>query len=286
MSEGSAGSTHRADGTRAGTRAGSVVVRGRRLTYLHDPGAAGRVPLMMCGGIGSSMHLFDPLVRELDPARPVVRFDVPGIGGSGQPRLPYTYAQLALAVRGLLRELGYVKQTDILGISWGGGLAQQFAFQNPRFCRRSVLVATATGACMIPANPRVLARMLTPRRHRDPDYARRIAGDLYGGEARENPEAAVRLLHGAPTATPVRAYLYQLGAIATWSSLMWLPLIRQPTLVLAADDDPIIRSINGTIMSTLLPHGELYRYPGGHLTLLTNPATLAPVIENFLAAAS
>lgn len=61
---------------------------------------------------------------------------------------------------------------DVLGLSWGGALAQQFAFQNPRRCRRLVLVATGTGAMMVPAQPRVLTKMLTPRRFSDPDYCR------------------------------------------------------------------------------------------------------------------
>jgi poly(3-hydroxyalkanoate) depolymerase len=259
----------------------SITVRGRQLAFTHDRGDPGRVPLIMCNGIGSSMELFDPLVTHLDPGRPVVRFDVPGIGGSARPKLPYVYHQLALAMRALLGELGY-SSADVLGISWGGGLAQQFAFQYPRFCRRSVLVATATGVFMVPAGPQVLGRMLTPRRHRDPEYALSIAGTIYGGSARRDPDGAVKLLHSSMRATPIRGYLYQLAAIACWTSLPWLPLIRQPTLVLAGDDDPVIPSINGSIMATLLPHGELHRYAGGHLALCTEPDELAPVIDEFL----
>ena len=258
-----------------------MTVRGRRLAYLHHRGEPGRLPLVLCNGIGSSMELFNPLVAQLDPGRPVVRFDVPGIGGSARPRLPYVYHQMALAMRALLERLGY-SRADVLGISWGGGLAQQFAFQNPNFCRRAVLVATATGAWMVPARPKVLARMLTPRRHRDPDYALSIAGDLYGGSARHSPEATVEALHSSMRATPIRGYLYQLAAIGCWTSLPWLPLIRQPTLILAGDDDPLIPPVNGSIMARLLPRGELYRYEGGHLALLTEPDRLAPVIDDFL----
>jgi poly(3-hydroxyalkanoate) depolymerase len=259
----------------------SITVRGRQLAFTHNTGDPGRVPLIMCNGIGSSMELFDPLVAHLDPGRPVVRFDVPGIGGSARPKLPYVYHQLALAMRALLGELGY-RSADVLGISWGGGLAQQFAFQYPRFCRRSVLVATATGMCMVPAGPRVLGRMLTPRRHRDPDYALSIAGDIYGGSARRDPGGTVKVLHSSMRATPIRGYLYQLAAIGCWTSLPWLPMIRQPTLVLAGTDDPIIPSINGSIMAGLLPRGELHQYAGGHLAVLTEPDELAPVIDEFL----
>ena len=264
-----------------GTTTSTLTVRGRKLAYQHHPGDKGRIPLVLCNGIGSSMELLDPFVGALDPGRPVLRFDVPGIGGSAPARLPYAYQHLALAMRGLLRKLGY-DRADVLGISWGGGLAQQFAFQYPRVCRRVVLVATATGMWMVPATPRVLARMMTPRRHRDPEYARSIAGDIYGGSARKDPGATVSVLHSSMRATPIQGYLFQLAAIGCWTSLPWLPLIRQPTLILAGDDDPIIPGVNATIMSRLLPHATVHRYAGGHLALLTESDELAPVIEAFL----
>ena len=58
--------------------------------------------------------------------------------------MPYNFAMLACLVGTLLDRLGY-DQFDALGISWGGGLAQQLAFQHPRRCRRLVLVSTGTG---------------------------------------------------------------------------------------------------------------------------------------------
>ena len=259
----------------------TMTVRGRTLAYRHHPGRPGRPPLVLCNGIGSSMDLFDPLIERLDPERPLIRFDVPGIGASPRARVPYILHQLALVVRALVRALGY-ERADVLGISWGGGLAQQIAFQHPRFCRRLVLVATGTGSWMVPARPRVLARMVTPRRHRDPDYARSIAGELYGGSARHDPDAVVAALHHSLHATSPLGYGYQLAATAGWTSLPWLPAIRQPALVLVGDDDPIIPEVNGTLMARLLPRGELHIYSGGHLTLITEPHQLAPVVEHFL----
>ncbi|TCK27588.1 alpha/beta fold hydrolase [Pseudonocardia endophytica] len=258
-------------------------VHGRRIAVTHRPGLPGRVPLVLCSGIGSSRDLFDPLVAALDPGRPVVRFDPPGIGSSPPSRTPYRIPQLAGAVAEIVRTLGY-ERFDALGISWGGGPAQQLAFSQPDRCRHLVLVATGTGMLMVPARPRTLARMVTPRRHRDPGYARRIAGELYGGAAREDPDAAITALHRASTATPVRGYLLQLAAIAGWTSLPLLPCIRQATLVLAGDDDPLIPLVNSAILGRLLPHAQVHRYPGGHLHLLTHPRELAPLIDSFLGA--
>src|ERR1700678_2687693 len=180
-------------------------------------------------------------------------------------------------------ELGY-EQADVLGISWGGGLAQQFALSRPDRVRRLVLVATAPGALMVPANPRVLLRMLTPRRHRDPGYAARVAGELYGGSARKDPMVARDLLHGMTRLGPARGYYYQLMAGVGWTSLPWLPGLRPPTLILAGDDDPIIPLVNARIMHRLIRRSKLHVYRGGHLELAADAGRLAAEVEAFLAA--
>ena len=129
------------------------------------------VPLVLCNGIGASLEVLDPLVEHLDPDTTVVRFDVPGSGGSPNSPLPYGFPYLAAVLGRLLKKLGLNGEVDVLGLSWGGALAQQFAFQNPRRCRRLILVSTGTGALMVPGRPAVLAKMLTPRRFLDHDYA-------------------------------------------------------------------------------------------------------------------
>jgi poly(3-hydroxyalkanoate) depolymerase len=245
------------------------------------PATPGRPPLVLANGIGASLEVLQPFVDALDPAIEVIRFDVPGVGGSPLPRVPYRLPWLARLLARLLDQLGY-PTIDLLGISWGGGLAQQFAVSQRRRCRRLVLAATGTGMLMVPAHPAVLARMATPRRYLDPGYAVRVAADLYGGTMREDPDRARALLHDRTRVGPLRGYLYQLLAGAGWSSLPFLPRIRQPTLLLAGDDDPIIPLVNARIMARLLPHAELHVYHGGHLGLLTEAAELAPVVERFL----
>jgi poly(3-hydroxyalkanoate) depolymerase len=261
-----------------------VTVRGRRLRVAVRPAdGAGppRPPLLLLSGLGARLEVLDPLVEHLPPELEVIRLDVPGVGASPAPALPYHYARLASLVADLLRTLGH-DRVDVLGYSWGGGLAQQFALTQARRCRRLVLAATATGAVMVPARPHVLARMLTPRRHRDPAYARRIAGQLYGGSMRTHPERAGQALRAHARSGSTRGYLYQLLAIGGWTSLAVLRLIRQPTLVLAGDDDPLIPTINARILDRAIPHARLHLYRGGHLTLVTEPAELAPVIDAFL----
>ena len=238
-------------------------------------------PLLLCNGIGTSLEALQPLIDSLDPDRGIVRFDVPGVGGSPLPPFPYGVVALSSWVSALMRRLGH-EQFDVFGLSWGGGLAQQLALQSPRRVRRVVLVATGTGCLMVPAHPHVLAKMLTPRRHRDPAYARRVAPEIYGGTMRTNPEVGAKLLHSATRAGPKRGYYYQLAAMAGWSSLPFLGCLRQPTLVMGGDDDPIIPEINPRIQARLIPSARLHIYKGGHLGILTEAHELGPVIEEFL----
>jgi poly(3-hydroxyalkanoate) depolymerase len=240
-------------------------------------------PLLLCNGIGARLELFQPFVDALDPQRAVIRFDMPGIGGSPAPVVPYHLATMGPWLSGLLDRLGY-QQADVLGISWGGGVAQQFALSRPARVRRLVLVATGPGALMVPGHPRVLLRMLTPRRHNDPGHAARIAGELYGGRVRDDPALARDVLHATTHPGPSLGYYYQLLSGLGWTSLPRLPRVRQPTLILAGDDDPIIPLVNARIMHRLLPRSELYIYHGGHLDLGTDAGHLAPVVEAFLTA--
>jgi poly(3-hydroxyalkanoate) depolymerase len=261
----------------------TMTAAGRSLRVAVRPGTDDAVPpLLLMNGIGASLEVLQPFVDVLSPRRTVIRFDVPGVGGSPRPVVPYVLATFTPVVAGVLSQLGHEDPVDVLGFSWGGGLAQHFAVQHRRRVRRLVLAATGTGSLMVPAHPRVLARMLTPRRHRDPSYTRDIAGDIYGGTMRAEPERAALALHAASRLGPRRGYYYQLAASAGWSSLPFLRLIRQPTLVLAGDDDPIIPAVNPRVMARLLPDARLHLYGGGHLAMITEAQELAPVIEAFL----
>ncbi len=245
------------------------------------------IPLALCNGIGASLEVLDPFVAELDPDTTVVRFDVPGCGGSPDSPVPYRLPYLAAALGKLLTKTGVIdntagrRQVDVLGLSWGGGLAQQFAFQNPQRCRRLILVSTGTGSLMIPAKPKVLAKMLTPRRFLDHRYASSIAPDIYGGTARSDPMMIKRVFDRQLMAGSRVGYLHQLIAGAGWTSLPMLPLIRQPTLIVAGTDDPIIPIVNARIMNRLLPNSTLSIHDGGHVELITNSAEQARVVEEF-----
>jgi poly(3-hydroxyalkanoate) depolymerase len=260
-----------------------VIIDGQLLQVAVRHGSGSGPPLLLFNGIGANWELAKPFLEALTSTTAII-FDVPGVGGSPRPLLPYRPSRLARLAAGLVAEFGYA-EVDVAGVSWGGGIAQQFAHQYPNLCRRLVLAATAPGATMVPAGPSVLWKMVTPRRYTDKDYMNRVAADLYGGAFRSDPSLSGRhsaAMHGVRKL----GYLYQLLAVAGWTSLPWLWSLPQPTLVLMGSDDPLVPAINGHILAALIPNAELRMIDDGHLFIVTRPAETAAVIEAFLADAS
>ena len=251
-----------------------VQAGGTPLRVAIRPGTGTGPPLLLCNGIGMRLEAWRPFVDALDPAIEVISFDAPGVGGSQLPSLPYRFTTLALLLREMLHNLGH-QQADVLGISWGGGLAQQFALLNPRLCRRLILVATSTGPqTMVPPNPLPPVKNLILRRW----------GDLWGGSAKTDPDGLTSALRQARISPLSIGFLYQNTAALGFTTLPLLPLIRQRTLVLTGDDDPIIPVANGRILAAGIPHATLHVYHGGHVELATRPTLLTPLITSFLAA--
>lgn len=242
-------------------------------------GDPARPPLLLFNGIGANIELVEPFLDALDGPEAII-FDVPGVGGSPAPSLPYRPSTLARLSAQLLDQLGH-EQVDVLGVSWGGALAQQFAFQQGNRCRRLVLAATSPGHLMVPGRLTVMLKMATPRRYKDPDYMRRIAGDIYGGAFRGSPELVRHHLRHVRWSSDYGYYL-QLFAGFGWSSLPWLTLLAQPTLVMAGTDDPIVPVANGRILARLIPDARLATIDDGHLFLVTSAGESAAMVSEFL----
>ena len=244
-----------------------------------DEADTDRPPLLMFNGIGANLEVGFPFMSCLKNTNSII-FDVPGIGGSPMPSLPYRPRSLARMARRVLEIYGF-DQADISGVSWGGGLAQQFAYQYPKICRRLVLVATAPGWTMVPGSPSVLSKMANVRRYVDPDYMREIAAEIYGGDFRKDREKIaphIRAMRPASNA----GYTLQLLAMAGWTSIHWLWRLRCKTLVMAGTDDPLIPVVNARMLAKLIPDAKLQLVENGHLFIVTQPQSSAKTVEDFL----
>jgi len=236
-------------------------------------------PLLLFNGIGANIELAEPFLDQLS-GRGAITFDMPGVGGSPAPAWPYRPSRLARLSAGLLDALGH-RQVDVFGVSWGGAIAQQFALQHPERCRRLVLAATSPGHLMVPGRLSALLKMASPRRYKDGEYMAKVAGEIYGGVLRRSPELARRHLRHVRWSSD-RGYYLQLLAVFGWSSLPWLRLLAQPTLVLAGTDDPIVPVANGRILAGLIPDARLVTVEDGHLFLVTSAGGTANIVSDFL----
>lgn len=242
-------------------------------------GRGAPLPLVLFTGLGMNLEMIEPVVRAL-PTRRVISFDAPGIGKSPDAFLPYTIPGLALVTGLLLDRLG-VERVDMAGFSWGGALAQQFAFQNRARVRKLVLAATSTGAAMLPGNPSLLSELMDPFQFTSPRPLKKTLAMLYGGGAHDPVS-----LNAALPPTPW-GWSCQLGSFAMWSSLAFLPLLDLPTLVMTDEDDQIVPPANAEMLNSLLPDSRLVRFKGGgHLFMLTRRREFVAALHDFLDGAS
>jgi pimeloyl-ACP methyl ester carboxylesterase len=255
-------------------------VLGRRLRVAQwsaDGGERGEPALLILNGIGMNLELIEPLARALAPRR-VVAFDMPGVGKSPDPLVPYNAVTMAMTASVLLDRLG-LDRVDVMGISWGGGIAQQLALQHRSRVARLVLAASSAGMIMVPGSAATLARFADPSNFRAGRAFHRTLAMLTNGGGGGAPVS----LNAATPPSPT-GWLYQLVALLGWSSVPFLPWLDVPTLIVAGAEDHVVPPLNARLLHALIPNSRLRLIDGGgHLFVLSHAAELVGELETFLA---
>jgi poly(3-hydroxyalkanoate) depolymerase len=221
-------------------------------------------PLLFFNGIGANMEAVAPFAEMMEE-RPFITFDMPGVGGSPDPKVPYN-AFLMSRIAWLLLDRFGIDSVDVMGVSWGGAMAQHFALQHSGSVNRLVLAATTAGMFMVPGNISALSKMADPRRYIDPGYMEKHFATLYGGSTDGASGHTGRI-----TAPSKMGYFYQLLAMIGWTSAPFLPFLGKPTLILMGGDDQIVPVANGHILKTLIRNSQLRIIEdGGHLFMLSH----------------
>jgi poly(3-hydroxyalkanoate) depolymerase len=258
----------------------SVAIGAQTVRYVEGGSRHATRTLLLFNGIGANVETAMPFIASFRRTR-VIAFDVPGVGDSPAPLLPYRISHVARLAAALLDHLG-VERADVFGVSWGGAAAQEFAIRYAPRCRTLTLAATCAGFVMVPGQPAVLLKLLSPRRYFDPAYLLQVGGELYGGVLRL--ERDLLHLHANAMRRPSRrGYLYQLLAVWGWTSWHRLHRVQAPALVLMGSDDPIVPPVNGRIVASRLRCATLESVACGHLFMLTRPGETARRVERFMA---
>lgn len=255
-------------------------VGGRTLrvaTWLLDM-PSDHLPVLFFNGIGANIEAVAPLAEALDD-RGFVMFDMPGVGGSPEPVVPYNTFTMSWTAAQLLDQLR-LDQVDLMGVSWGGAMAQHFALQHGGRVRRVILCATSAGMLMVPGSPKALSKMADPRRYVDAAFMEKHFATLYGDAL---GKTAGKSHIGRLTPPTRRGYFYQLFAMLGWTSAPALPFLKKPTLIMMGDEDAIVPLVNGRFLHALIPNSELEIFEGGgHLFLLSHREQSVSCIRAFL----
>jgi poly(3-hydroxyalkanoate) depolymerase len=241
-------------------------------------------PLLLVMGLGGNIEMWDPLERALNGRGiQTIAYDASGSGHSPTRLVPQRMPGLARQAAHLLDALGH-PSADVLGVSYGGAVAQELTLGNPHRVRRLVLASTTCGLGGVPGNPLAMSLLATPLRYYSPAFLRLTAGVLYGPTI-SGKEDLLREQVLARRARPptLWGYTSQLIAAAGWTSLPWLGRITTPTLVLAGDRDPIAPPRNARLLARRIPNAQLELVHGaGHLLLYDQARHCAAVIADFL----
>ena len=213
---------------------------------------------------GEPVRIGNSVVEHLDPNTTVVRFDVPGSGGSPDSPLPYGFPYLAAVLRQLLKQARSqhpARRCARIVVGWRACTAVRLS--------ESALLPTAASSLDREWHHHGARETGCPGQtaHTTPLPRPRVRGldrrNLYGGTVRTEPSVVKRLFDRQLMAGSRVGYLHQLLAASVWTSIFALPLIRQRTMVVAGLDDPVIPLANARILHRLLPHSTLHLHSGG-----------------------
>ena len=244
-------------------------------------------PLLYISGTGGDLRLKPSVFDGPWPGRfEVLAYDQRGMGRSSKPDRPYSMADYGDDAAGLMQAMGW-DAALVIGVSFGGMVAQELALRHPARVRRLVLACTSPGGAggasfafheIQHLNGEARARHLIPIADTRRDAAWAAA----------NPEDYAQLIalgsadpfaHEPGHALGARRQLEARAGHDTWDRL---DQIRCPVLLAAGRYDGIALPETQHAMLGRLPNAELRFFEGGHLFALQDPKAV-PAMMDFLA---
>lgn len=246
------------------------------------------VPLLFISGSGGDLRMKPsvmdgPLPRNFD----TLAYDQRGLGQTSKPDAPYTMADYADDAAALLDVIGW-ERPHVVGVSFGGMVALEFALRHPSRVNRLVLACTSPGGeggASFPFHDVEHMSREDRARHMIPiSDTRRDAA--WAAENPDQHKMFVALAAADPYADePGRAmgYRRQLEARAKHDAWDRLGQIACPVMIAAGKYDGIALPQTQHNMARRIPHADLRFFEGGHLFMLQDPAA-NPAIMDFLRA--
>jgi pimeloyl-ACP methyl ester carboxylesterase len=243
-------------------------------------------PLLFLNGSGTTLDTTRPMIDPFAEHFEVVAHDQRGLGRSAVPPGPYSMAEYAADAAALLDHVGW-ETARVVGISFGGMVAQELAVTWPQRVERLALLCTSPGGAGGASYPlHELDRM--PDAERVALRARLLDGRFTPEWLSDHPgdRAIVELVTSheppAPDSDVARGMAAQLDARSRHDVCARLSRIECPTFVASGRYDLTAPVANGEAIASRVPNAELRVYEGGHIFFMQDPQAYADTME-FLA---
>jgi pimeloyl-ACP methyl ester carboxylesterase len=231
-------------------------------------------PLVLIPGFGAGMWIWFKQVEELAKRFRVITFDPRGIAHSDGGSEFSSMRRLAEDVDALLGALE-VERAHIVGASFGGFVAQEFALAYPEKTNTLTLCCTSYGGkAHVPPSAETLAAIASTK---GLNTAERVRENLllafspeYVASEREEIERVIALREA--NYVPEQVYLYQLQAAVAFDASARVQEIKARTLVITGDADIIVPVQNSRNLAERIPHAELRVIKGGSHTFFIEKA--------------
>ncbi len=242
-------------------------------------------PLLLLNGTGSPMSEWDPLLLgKLAENRRVIVFDYPGLGASGPAPSRITFPAMADWVSEFLSAIG-VGQTDMLGWSMGGFVAQELLRRHPQNVRRAILAGTNPGSHRAKLGPPWAQKIDSdPGAGLPGYYATNYPGTRCAQKAgRRTVKRVNRAINSArypDSEIPVQTYRAMVRAENPWlrskANLQGLASVTAPVLVMTGTQDVVTPPANSRLIARKIPGASLLLFRGaGHSFLFQQPGLIA-----------
>ncbi len=234
-------------------------------------------PLLWCNGSGSTVRETAPLLARYGEHFDVVVHDQRGLGQTEVPPGPYTMADYAADALALLDAVGW-EQPRVLGISFGGMVAQELAVTAPGRIARLALLCTSPGGAGGSSYP-LHDLIEVPPGERAATHARLLDTRFDDAWLADHPQdkAVVDLMTARPA--PAEGAWLQLMARKDHDAWDRLPTVTCPTLVASGRYDGIAPPENGKAIASRIPDARLELYEGGHLFVLQDRRAVPAIID-------
>jgi pimeloyl-ACP methyl ester carboxylesterase len=270
-----------------------VTIHGHRRAFVKT----GTGPaVLLLHGLGCHHGTWDPVIDTLAKRYTVIAPDLLGHGQSDKPRADYSLGGYANGMRDLLTLLGIDKVT-VVGHSFGGGVAMQFAYQFPERTERMVLVASgglgpevspAIRAITTPGYHQVMGMLTLPGiRHVGKAGLRALSAT--GSKTTRDLGEVAEIYDSFKCPQTRTAIRHVVGAVVDWRGQIVTMADRaylteeMPMAVIWGRDDKVIPVRHASNAAALAPKARVEVIPNaGHFPHKDHPERFAKILHDFI----